>query len=236
MHGHACACSVLPHAHAWAPHARAGAHTRTGAPRTGASLPGAPDPFALAPFPLRAPRSCWRAGSCRRPIWTLSARSASSCSSGGVGGWGPLNASARMGHARAGALYAAHSRLAARCTPCPFPPLPPCTRLPLPDPSRLPAPLLASPSPCSTWKSFGLAKGPKFALERRKQATELTAEMLAKWAGPWGQGGWGGGPGQCGAVRSHAVCRRHTHTASPRLRWAEGSPTGSKPLPTHPFE
>lgn len=33
------------------------------------------------------------------------------------------------------------------------------------------------------WKTFTLTKGPKFALERKKAATDLTAEMLAK--GTW---------------------------------------------------
>lgn len=32
----------------------------------------------------------------------------------------------------------------------------------------------------TTWKTFRADKGPKFALERKKQATELTADMLAK--------------------------------------------------------
>jgi len=31
------------------------------------------------------------------------------------------------------------------------------------------------------WKTYKLEKGPKFALERKKPATELTQEMLAKW-------------------------------------------------------
>ncbi len=31
-----------------------------------------------------------------------------------------------------------------------------------------------------TWKTYKLTKGPKFALERKKQATDLTAEMLQK--------------------------------------------------------
>lgn len=35
----------------------------------------------------------------------------------------------------------------------------------------------------NTWKTFEVSKGPKFALQRKKQATELTAEMLAK--GTW---------------------------------------------------
>jgi phenylalanyl-tRNA synthetase alpha chain len=33
------------------------------------------------------------------------------------------------------------------------------------------------------WKTFKLTKGPKFALERKKAATDLTAEMLLK--GTW---------------------------------------------------
>jgi phenylalanyl-tRNA synthetase alpha chain len=33
---------------------------------------------------------------------------------------------------------------------------------------------------CRQWKTYKLEKGPKFALERKKPATELTAEMLAK--------------------------------------------------------
>lgn len=37
-----------------------------------------------------------------------------------------------------------------------------------------------NPTTRSSWKTFALSKGPKFALERKKQATELTAEMLAK--------------------------------------------------------
>jgi hypothetical protein len=32
----------------------------------------------------------------------------------------------------------------------------------------------------STWKTYKLTKGPKFALERKKPATDLTAEMLQK--------------------------------------------------------
>lgn len=35
----------------------------------------------------------------------------------------------------------------------------------------------------NTWKTFNLTRGPKFALQRKKQATELTAEMMAK--GTW---------------------------------------------------
>lgn len=34
-----------------------------------------------------------------------------------------------------------------------------------------------------TWKTYSLSKGPKFALQRKKQATELTSEMLA--SGSW---------------------------------------------------
>jgi len=34
-----------------------------------------------------------------------------------------------------------------------------------------------------TWKTYKVGKGPKFALERKKQATDLTVEMLAK--GTW---------------------------------------------------
>ena len=36
----------------------------------------------------------------------------------------------------------------------------------------------------STWTSYSLAKGPKFALQRRKQHTDLTFEMLQRWAVP----------------------------------------------------
>lgn len=39
-------------------------------------------------------------------------------------------------------------------------------------------------SPCAArrqWKTYKLVKGPKFALERKKQATELTYDMMAKW-------------------------------------------------------
>eukprot|EP00983_Pelagomonas_calceolata_P036011 1126837-Pelagomonas_calceolata.AAC.3 len=36
---------------------------------------------------------------------------------------------------------------------------------------------------CRQWKTYKLDKGPKFALERKKPATELTQEMLAK--GTW---------------------------------------------------
>ena len=32
------------------------------------------------------------------------------------------------------------------------------------------------------WKTYQLSKGPKFALERRKQATDLTFDMLQKCA------------------------------------------------------
>ncbi|KIY98410.1 phenylalanyl-tRNA synthetase alphachain [Monoraphidium neglectum] len=35
----------------------------------------------------------------------------------------------------------------------------------------------------NSWKTFSLSKGPKFALQRKRQATELTAEMIAK--GTW---------------------------------------------------
>lgn len=31
-----------------------------------------------------------------------------------------------------------------------------------------------------TWTTYRLSKGPKFALERRKQPTDLTTEMLQK--------------------------------------------------------
>lgn len=31
-----------------------------------------------------------------------------------------------------------------------------------------------------TWKTYRLSKGPKFALERKKPATDLTHDMLAK--------------------------------------------------------
>jgi phenylalanyl-tRNA synthetase alpha chain len=31
-----------------------------------------------------------------------------------------------------------------------------------------------------TWKTYNLKKGPKFALEKKKPATELTHEMLQK--------------------------------------------------------
>ena len=34
---------------------------------------------------------------------------------------------------------------------------------------------------CRAWKTYKLSKGPKFALERVKPATDLTADMLAKW-------------------------------------------------------
>eukprot|EP00878_Enallax_costatus_P033802 GHUV01037367.1.p1 GENE.GHUV01037367.1~~GHUV01037367.1.p1 ORF type:complete len:388 (+),score=127.44 GHUV01037367.1:149-1312(+) len=34
-----------------------------------------------------------------------------------------------------------------------------------------------------TWKTYRISKGPKFALQRKKQATELTSEMLA--SGAW---------------------------------------------------
>ena len=36
-------------------------------------------------------------------------------------------------------------------------------------------------APCA-WKTYQLSKGPKFALERRKQATDLTFDMLQKCA------------------------------------------------------
>jgi hypothetical protein len=51
---------------------------------------------------------------------------------------------------------------------------------------RLASPTLPlSPTPThshvrSSWKTFSLSKGPKFALQRKRQATELTAEMIAK--------------------------------------------------------
>ncbi|KAI8467957.1 MAG: tRNA synthetases class II core domain (F)-domain-containing protein [Monoraphidium minutum] len=35
----------------------------------------------------------------------------------------------------------------------------------------------------NSWKTFAVSKGPQFALQRKKQATELTAEMLSK--GTW---------------------------------------------------
>jgi hypothetical protein len=31
-----------------------------------------------------------------------------------------------------------------------------------------------------TWKTYSISKGAKFALQRKKQATELTSEMLAR--------------------------------------------------------
>jgi hypothetical protein len=36
------------------------------------------------------------------------------------------------------------------------------------------------PPPFRTWKTYKVAKGPKFALERKRQATDLTADMVAK--------------------------------------------------------
>ncbi len=41
--------------------------------------------------------------------------------------------------------------------------------------------LLMGCNACSTWKTYRLSKGPKYARERKKQATVLTADMLAKW-------------------------------------------------------
>jgi hypothetical protein len=38
-------------------------------------------------------------------------------------------------------------------------------------------------SPCSTWKTYRVSKGAKFATQRKKQATELTSEMIARWEG-----------------------------------------------------
>jgi hypothetical protein len=35
--------------------------------------------------------------------------------------------------------------------------------------------------PRSTWKTYRVAKGAKFATQRKKQATELTSEMIARW-------------------------------------------------------
>jgi len=52
-----------------------------------------------------------------------------------------------------------------------------------------------------TWKTYSLGKGPKFAQQRKKQATELTSEMLARcvcgggaresrvWGSQHGEGG-----------------------------------------------
>jgi hypothetical protein len=34
--------------------------------------------------------------------------------------------------------------------------------------------------PRSTWKTYRVAKGAKFATQRKKQATELTSEMIAR--------------------------------------------------------
>lgn len=34
--------------------------------------------------------------------------------------------------------------------------------------------------PCSTWKTYRVSKGAKFATQRKKQATELTSEMIAR--------------------------------------------------------
>lgn len=38
----------------------------------------------------------------------------------------------------------------------------------------------APPASPRTWKTYQVGKGPHFALERKKQATDLTADMLAK--------------------------------------------------------
>jgi len=38
-----------------------------------------------------------------------------------------------------------------------------------------------SRTPFRTWKTYSVTKGPQFALERKRQATDLTTEMLTKW-------------------------------------------------------
>jgi hypothetical protein len=50
---------------------------------------------------------------------------------------------------------------------------------------------LADPGCCcctthSTWKTYRISKGAKFATQRKKQATELTSEMIARCAGGHG--------------------------------------------------
>lgn len=54
-----------------------------------------------------------------------------------------------------------------------------CTHVHTPGPSP-PAPVPPPPPPCRSWKTYRLAKGPKFALERVKPATDLTHDMVAK--------------------------------------------------------
>jgi len=39
-------------------------------------------------------------------------------------------------------------------------------------------PMAACLAPLSTWKTYALAKGPSFALHKKKAATDLTREML----------------------------------------------------------
>lgn len=62
-----------------------------------------------------------------------------------------------------------------------------------------------------SWKTYRIAKGPKFALERKRQATDLTHEMLAK--GTWKEQEFKVGRPACLVRRVIDVCERAAHAA-----------------------